>query len=132
MFGRREEDTAPRRFWSWFASEAQGFTNALEALSRGEADADWALADINQRLARIDATLEADVSRTLDGECHFTLTGADATAHALVDTAPALRGWRFSVGRDAADRRRVPFRLAPRPSLDALAQPLSGLHEAWA
>lgn len=132
MFGRREKETGPRRFWSWFASEAQGYTNALEALARGEADADWVIADLNRRLARIDSTLEADIVRTLDGACCLTLSGADAIVHALLDAAPALPGWRFSARNEAADRRRIPFRLTPRPSLDSPAQPLSGHHEAWA
>lgn len=132
MFGRRDKETGPRRFWNWFAGEAQGYTNALEALARGEADADWVIADLNQRLARIDATLEADVVRTLDGACCLTLSGADAVVHTLLDAAPALAGWRFSARGETADRPRIPFRLAPRPSLDSLTQPLSGHHEAWA
>lgn len=132
MFGRREKDTGPRRFWNWFASEAQGYANAFEALARGEADADWVLTGLNQRLARLDATLQADIVRAVDGACCLTLAGADASVHALLDAAPALSGWRFSAHGDAADRRRIPFRLAPPPSLDLLAQPLSGHHEAWA
>lgn len=132
MFGRREKDAGPKRFWTWFAGEAQGYTNALEALARGEADADWVFNELNQRLARIDATLEADVVRTLDGACHLTLSGTDAMIHALLDAAPAIAGWRFSARAEATDRRRVPFRLTPRPSMDTLGQPLTGHHEAWA
>jgi hypothetical protein len=132
MFGRRDGDASPRRFWNWFASEAQGLTNALEALSRGEADAEWAFAGLNDRITRFDSTLQADVIRTLDGECQLTVSGAEAAVNALLDAAPVLRGWRISSSIDSADRRRVPFRLAPRPSLDRLNQPLSGLHEAWA
>lgn len=132
MFGRRDVETNPRRFWSWFASEAQGLTNALEALSRGEADGDWAFAGLNDRIARFDSTLSADVVRTLDGACHLTVSGAENAVHALLDAAPAITGWRFSASAEVADRRRVPFRLAPRPSLDKLNDPLSGLHEAWA
>ncbi len=132
MFGRREKDAGPKRFWNWFASEAQGYTNALEALARGESDADWVFNALNQRLARIDASLEADVVRTLDGACHLTISGSDSVVHALLAAAPALVGWRISTRAETADRRRVPFRAAPRPSMDSLAQPLSGHHEAWA
>jgi hypothetical protein len=132
MFGRRDGVVNSRRFWSWFASEAQGLTNALEALARGEADAEWALAGLNDRISRCDSTLAADVVRTLDGQCHLTISGADNAVHALLDIAPALAGWCFSANANVADRRRVPFKLAPRPSLDCLTQPLSGHHEAWA
>jgi hypothetical protein len=31
-----------------------------------------------------------------------------------------------------ADPRRIPFRLAPRPSLDLLGTPLTARHEAYA
>ena len=48
MFGRRATTTAPldtaaKRFWTWFGAEAEGISNAFEALARGEADADSAL-----------------------------------------------------------------------------------------
>lgn len=131
MFGRRDIDLNPRRFWSWFASEAQGVANALEALQRGEADAEWALAGLNGRIRRFDSTLEADVVRGLDGHCHMTISGADAAVDALLNVAPELPGWRFSPRNALADTRRVPFRAAPRPSMDVLGA-ISGRHEAYA
>lgn len=133
MFSRKENDAGQRRFWTWFQAEAQGLSNALEALVRGEADAEWALDRLNQRIRRVDATLEADLVLSLDGVCHMTVSGPESALHALLDVAPALKGWRFSVRHaEIADRRRIPFRLAPRPSLDLLNQPLSGRHEAYA
>jgi hypothetical protein len=132
MFGKRDAETSPRKFWTWFAAEAEGLTNALEALSRGEADAEWALSGLNDRIARFDSTLQADVIRTLDGQCHMTVTGAENAVNALLAAAPRLHGWTFSPPIEAADRRRVPFRLAPLPSLDRLNQPLTGLYEAYA
>lgn len=132
MFGKREVEMTPRRFWTWFAAEAQGIANAFEALSRGEADADWALNSLNSRIRRFDASLEADVVRTLDGQCHLTLSGSEKAVHDLLAAAPLQRGWRFTPAEHLADRRRIPFRLAPRPSLDTLTQPLSGLYEAYA
>jgi hypothetical protein len=132
MFGKRDVEMTPRRFWVWFTAEAQGIANSLEALSRGEADTDWALAALNHNIRRVDASLEADVVRTLDGKCHLTLSGSEKPVHDLLGAAPLLRGWRFTPAADLADRRRIPFRLAPRPSLDVVTQPLSALHEAYA
>lgn len=132
MFGKRDAETSPRKFWTWFAAEAQGLTNALEALSRGEADAEWAFSSLNHRIARFDSTLSADVVRTLDGQCHMTISGADNAVDALLAAAPAIFGWSFSATAEMAGRPRVPFRLAPRPSLDRLTQPLTGLYEAYA
>ena len=57
MFGRGTVELNPRKFWSWFASEAQGIANALEALQRGEADAEWAILAINARIRRFNASL---------------------------------------------------------------------------
>ncbi len=133
MFLRRNLHADSRRFWSWFQAESQGLSNALEALVRGEADAEWALDRLNQRIRRFDATLEADLVLSLDGVCHMTVSGQEAGIHALLSSVPAIRGWRFSAGHaEQADRRRIPFRLAPRPSLDLLSQPLSAHHEAYA
>lgn len=133
MFTRKDADAGRRRFWSWFEAESQGLSNALEALVRGESDAEWALDQLNQRIRRFDATLEADLVLTLDGVRHMTVSGPESALHALLDGAPTLKGWRFSARHaDVMDRRRIPFRLAPRPSLDLLNQPLSGHHEAYA
>lgn len=132
MFGRRDIDPGPRRFWSWFGSEAQGIANALEALSRGEADADWAIENLNSRIRRFDRTLEADVVRTLDGHCHMTVSGDEAAVGSLLAEAPRLAGWRFTHRGGLSDHRRVPFKLAPRPSLDTLAGPISAHWEAYA
>jgi hypothetical protein len=141
MFGRRDGDNNPRRFWSWFAGEAQGLANGIEALARGESDAEWLLIGLNQRIHRYNPRLEADLSRTLDGRCLLTLSGADDIAvdraiAALVDAAPALRGWRIAPRAAIAEQRRVPFRLAPRPSLDAPLpdglSPIQARHEAYA
>lgn len=132
MFGKRDVEMSPRRFWAWFETEAHGIANAFEALSRGEADADWALRALNTRISRFNASVEADIVRTLDGQCHLTVSGDEKAVRDLLAAAPILRGWRFTVAADLADRRRIPFRLAPRPSLDTLAEPLSGLYEAYA
>jgi hypothetical protein len=131
MFGRRDIDLNPRRFWSWFASEAQGIANALEALQRGEADAEWAIVGLNERIHRFDSTLEADVVRELDGRCRMTISGADASVETLLAAAPALAGWRFTPRAGLSDIRRVPFRAAPSPSPD-LPGGISGRHEAYA
>ena len=137
MFGRRATTTAPldtaaKRFWSWFGAEAQGISNAFEALARGEADADSALDGLNLRIRRLDTSLEADVVRTLDGECHMTISGNDRAIDVLIAAAPRLAGWRFTPRAILTDPRRVPFRLAPRPSLDLLGAPISARHEAYA
>jgi len=132
MFGRRDADTTSRRFWTWFGSEAQRISNAFEALARGEADADGVLDGLNARIRRLDASLEADVVRTLDGQCHMTIGGNDRAIDMLISAAPRLAGWRFSPRAVLTDTRRVPFRLAPRPSLDLLGAPISGRHEAYA
>ena len=95
MFGKRDFDSNPKRFWTWFSAEAQGIANALEALSRGEADAEWAIAGLNARIKRVDSTLEADVVRSLDGQCCLTITGAEAAVEAVLNSAPRLRGWQI-------------------------------------
>jgi hypothetical protein len=103
MFGKRDFDSSPKRFWAWFSAEAQGIANALEALSRGEADAEWAIAGLNARIQRVDSTLEADVVRSLDGTCCLTITGADNAVDGLLELAPRLRGWRFSPTRPGCE-----------------------------
>jgi hypothetical protein len=138
MFRRRAtttprlDDTAAKRFWTWFGAEAQGISNAFEALARGEADADGALHGLNARIRRLEASLEADVVRTLDGQCHMTVSGNDRAIDVLIAAAPRLAGWRFTPRAALTDSRRVPFRLAPRPSLDLLGAPISARHEAYA
>ena len=132
MFGRGSVELNPRKFWSWFASESQGFANAFEALQRGEADADWAIDAINERIRRFDTNLEADVVLTLEGQCQMTILGEPASVSLLLDAAPRLSGWRFAHRATLADPRRVPFRTAPRPSLDLLGGPISAVYEAYA
>jgi len=133
MFGRREGDLNTRRFWSWFSSEAQGIANAIEALSRGEADAEWTLIGLNERVRRFHPALEADIVRTLDGQHQMIVSGsAQDAVTILLEAAPAMYGWRFVTLTPQADIRRVPFRLAPRPSLDAMDAPISARHDAYA
>ena len=133
MFGRREGDRNTRRFWNWFSSESQGLANAIEALSRGESDAEWALIGLNERIRRYHAGLEADVVRTLDGQHQLIVSGeAEAAITTLLDAAPSMYGWRFVTRATQADTRRVPFRLAPRPSMDSMAAPISGRQDAYA
>ena len=122
MFGQRSFDSTPKRFWTWFSAEAQGIANALEALSRGEADAEWALAGLNARIQRVDSTLEADVVRGLDGVCCLTISGKDA---------PRLRGWHVAPRVTGQSRPRIPFLRAPRPSLDVLTSPITARYEAY-
>ena len=131
MFGKRDVELNPRRFWAWFEGEAQGLANALEALSRGEADADWALENLNSKIRRFHTSLKADVVRTLDGRCHLTLSGDEQAVQLMLAAAPSICGWYFTQD-DHGARHRIPFRVAPRPSLDLLTQPLSGLYEAYA
>ncbi len=133
MFGRRVGgDFNPRRFWSWFSHEAAGLANSIEALARGEADAEWALIGLNERIRRYDPNLEADVVRTLDGECHMTLSGGTTESlSALLSAAPVMNGWRFTPRAVLADPRRVPFKVAPQPSLDAMAAPIEARHDAY-
>jgi hypothetical protein len=129
MFGKRGDgDFSPKRFWRWFAREARGIANAIEALSRGEADAEWALIGLNERIRRYDASLEADVIRTLDGRCQMIVTGgADDSVMALLEAAPSLNGWTFVTHLESQPTRRVPFRVAPRPSLDTVDAPFGAL-----
>ena len=132
VFGRGSVELNPRKFWSWFAAERHGIVNALEALQRGEADAEWAILAINERIRRFDATLEADVVLTLEGQCQMTILGEPQSVSLLLDAAPRLSGWRFTHRTALVDPRRVPFRTTPRPSLDVLGGSISGLHEAYA
>ncbi|HEX5008231.1 MAG TPA: hypothetical protein VFV70_14035 [Hyphomonadaceae bacterium] len=129
MFSKRGDgDFSPKRFWRWFAREARGIANAIEALSRGEADAEWALIGLNERIRRYDASLEADVIRTLDGRCQMIVSGgSDDSVMALLEAAPTLPGWTFATQIESQPTRRVPFRLAPRPSLDNIDAPIGAL-----
>ena len=128
MFSKREGDFSPKRFWRWFARESKGIANAIEALSRGEADAEWALIGVNERVRRYDASLEADVIRTLDGRCQMIVSGGtDESVMALLEAAPSLPGWTFATHIESQPTRRVPFRVAPRPSLDAVEPPAGAL-----
>ncbi len=120
MLGRRKGDFNPKRFWAWFASEAHGLANGLEALARGEADAAWLLDSLGERIRRYDPALDADLRRTLDGQHLLVLSGHNpASMMALLHAAPRIAGWRFIAEQAATDIRRVPFRIAPRPTIDA-------------
>jgi hypothetical protein len=129
MFSKRGDgDFSPKRFWRWFAREARGIANVLEALSRGESDAEWALIGLNERIRRYDASLEADVVRTLDGRCQMIVSGgSDASVMGLLEAAPPIPGWTFATNLESQPTRRVPFRRAPRPSLDTLDAPVGAL-----
>jgi hypothetical protein len=129
MFSKRGDgDFSPKRFWRWFAREARGIANVLEALSRGEADAEWALIGLNERIRRYDASLEADVVRTLDGRCQMIVSGgSDESVMALLEAAPPIPGWTFATNLESQPTRRVPFRRAPSPSLDTLDAPVGAL-----
>jgi hypothetical protein len=72
------------------------------------------------------------VVRTLDGQCHMTVSGDDRAIGVLIAAAPRLPGWRFTTSAVLTDHRRIPFRLAPHPSLDLLGAPISARHEAYA
>jgi hypothetical protein len=128
MFSKREGDFSPKRFWRWFARESRGIANAIEALARGEADAEWALIGLNERIRRYDASLEADVIRTLDGRCQMIVTGGtDDSVMPLLEAAPSLPGWTFATHLESQPTRRVPFRVAPRPSLDTVDSPVGAV-----
>lgn len=130
MFGRREGDFNPRRFWSWFAHEHHGLANGIEALQRGETDAEWLLIGLNERLHRYDPALSADLARSAEGHCQLIVTGAEPSVAALLHAAPQIAGWRFLAAAAAPASHRIPFRLAPRPSNDA--SPIEGRYEAYA
>ena len=130
MFNRKDGDLNPRRFWSWFAAEHQGLANSIEALARGEADAEWALIGLTERIHRYDPAVEADIFRNLDGTCQMVVTGPAESVSALLAAAPAARTWVFVSGVMSAASARVPYRPAPRPSTDA--SPISAHYEAYA
>lgn len=132
MFSRRMGEPGPRRFWSWFSAEAQGLSNGLEALARGEADAERLLVVLNARIRRYDPAMQADLVRAPDGACELRISGGpEASAAALLAAAPITRGWRVIASETLPDLHRVPFRRAPQPSLD-LASPIEARHEAYA
>ncbi len=100
---------------------------------RGEADAEWLLIGLNERIRRFSDGMDADLSHTLDGYCLLSISGPADRVAMLLNPAPTLKGWRFAP-RDTnadADMRRVPFRLAPRPSLDSIS-PIRARYEAYA
>lgn len=130
MFSRKEGDHNPRRFWSWFATEHQGLCNSIEALARGESDAEWAFIGLNERIHRYDPAIEADIFRNLDGTCQMVVTGPQESVDALLAAAPAARTWVFVSGAMSSATNRVPYRAAPRPSADF--SPISAHYEAYA
>lgn len=126
VFNRRN----PVRFWRWFAAEAQGLSMGLEALARGEADADRLLAGLCSQIQRYDASIQADLVRALDGSGELHLFGgSESSLNTLLLAAPALPGWRIMA--HAPEAPRVAYRPAPRPSLDVLGM-IEGRHEAYA
>lgn len=130
MFTNRTGDLDAKRFWRWFANEADGCCNSLEALSRGEDDGDWLWEKVAHRIQRYDSSMSADIIRTLDGGCELRLSGgSDASTAALLAAAPRINGWRFAAASEPAAR--VPFKRAPQPSLD-IAAFIQGRHEAYA
>jgi|GEM_PF-1496303 len=131
MFFAPRPEVSSRRFWRWFAGEAAGLANALEALARGEADGSCAIDRLNRRIRSIDPRLEADVVRDADGLCRLSLTGeAPGLAH-LLASAPRLAGWRIQAHHAGAPAPRIPFLRAPRPSLDEHALPVMGGWDAF-
>jgi hypothetical protein len=132
MFSRRSGDTNPRRFWSWFAAEAQGLSNGLEALARGESDGNWLFEALSANIHRYDAGMTADLVRSPDGTCELHLSGgSELNLATLLTAAPKLAGWRVMALVLPTSERRVPARIAPRPSLDLLS-PIQARHEAYA
>ena len=128
---RRRGDFNTTKFWRWFEGEADGIANGIEALTRGEADAEWLLIELNERVQRYDPDLVADVRKTLDHTLELSIRSVDIhSAVVLVLAAPRVPGWCFSAPGQAADLHRMPFRLAPPPSLDKGAR-ITGRHEAY-
>ena len=86
MFGRGAIELNPRKFWSWFASESQGIANALEALQRGEADAEWAIIGLNERIRRFEklyATIAATDIDWWTRQYLLALSGENPAAETL-------------------------------------------------
>lgn len=128
---RRRGDFNTNRFWRWFAAEADGLANGIEALARGEADAEWLLIGVNERVRAYDPDLVADLRKTPYSACELVIRGHDPrSAVALVLAAPRLPGWSFTTAAATETAPRVPFRLAPRPSLDIST--ITARHDAYA
>ncbi len=131
MFSRREGDHNPRRFWSWFAAEHQGLANSIEALARGEADAEWALIGLTERIHRYDPTVDADIFRNLDGTCQMVSDRPGRGGRSPARRRPRLAHLDLRLapcpGRCAPRARPG---VAPRPSSDATE--ISAYYEAYA
>ena len=90
------------------------------------------LAQLNRRLRMADNALTCDLVRTADGASELRFSGGAERVFVLLEAAPSIRGWRFVENGPDCDPRRAPWRIAPRPTLDFLAAPIAGVHEAWA
>jgi hypothetical protein len=121
MFERRAGDRNARKFWSWFSARSQCLANGLEALSRGEADASGLIKELNVRIRRFDPGLEADIMRTVDGGHQLLVSGPSRLSGIqLTEQAPTIRGWRITLSEADEWPARIPFKQAPRASMDRL------------
>lgn len=100
-------------FWGWFAREAGGYRNALEALSRGEADAYSEMERLNRRVRRIHSGMRATVALGADGDCRLTFSGRERNIAQVLKSARNLPGWQVGFDEiDAAPARRPARRKA--------------------
>lgn len=132
MFSRRTGDLDAKRFWRWFAAESEGLASGIEALARGEADADWLFADLATAVRRYDPAMTADIVLGADGYCELSVSGGtDLSLAALMAASPTLPFWRIASRQEQPASRRIPYRAAPTPSLD-LSSLIQARHEAYA
>lgn len=99
-----------QNFWGWFAREADGYRNAIEALTRGEADATSELDRLDRRVKRIHGGMRVAVSRAADGGCQLTFSGREDTLTHVLKAARNLPGWQ--IGYDQVEA--APVRRAAR------------------
>lgn len=97
------------RFWNWFARAAHGYRNALEALTRGEADARSEMDRLDRRVRSIQGDLTASVALGPDGRCQIVFSGREDGVSSALRAARKLPGWDVGYG----DIQRLPPRAAP-------------------
>jgi hypothetical protein len=86
------------RFWGWFAGEAAGYRNALEALRRGEADGAATFNRLDRRVSRIGDRIQAVVDIAPDGGCRIVFSGREQDVRRVLKAARRVPGWSVGYG----------------------------------
>jgi len=110
MIGNIRTGLGAHGFWSWFEREAGGYRNALEALSRGEADSVAQMEQLDRRVRRIHSGMRATVSVNPEGGYRLVFSGREDSLTQVLRSARNLPGWQIGYDEVEAAPSRRPAR----------------------